>query len=193
MQQTVLKYISPAEYLAMEEVADTRSEYYRGEIFNMAGASFDHNLITNNVSASLNIGLKNTECYPVQSDMLLRVEAVDLFTYPDVLVICGKPVFYENRKNVVTNPLLIIEVLSESTRNYDRGDKFEFYRKIPAFQEYVLIDQYKVHVEHFHLTGDDGKWIFSEYNDLRDTLALAKIDFQISLRDIYYRVELGGK
>ena len=187
MQQTVLKNITPEEYLAMEESAETRSEYYQGEIFNMAGGSSNHNLIVSNIQSPMFLALRKQKCFSYMLDMLLRIKNIDLFTYPDIMVICGKPVFYEERKSVVTNPLLIIEVLSESTRNYDRGDKFEFYRQIPSFQEYVLVDQYKVHVEHFYL-AEAGKWILSEYNDVSATLKLEKIDFAIPLQDIYYRV-----
>ncbi len=191
MSQAALKYITPAEFIAREKSAETRSEYYRGEVFNMAGATFTHNLIALNVSAHLHAALKNTECFPIQNDLLVRIEAANLITYPDVMVICGQPVFYKSHQNVVTNPLLVVEVLSKSTGNYDRQAKFEFYRKLASFKEYVLIDQYKVHVEHYYLQGD-GKWILTDYDDLNATLALKNVKAQISLKDIYFRVDFGS-
>ncbi len=188
MQNLAIKYISPDEYLAMEETASYKSEYYRGEIFAMAGASFNHIQIVSNVSSDLSRALRNTNCYAMMNELRVWVKTKDLFVYPDVTVVCGKPVFYENRNDTIINPLVIVEVLSDSTKNYDRGEKFEFYRAIPTFQEYILIDQYRVHVEHFFIDAEK-KWGLLEFNKLSDVLKLTKIDFQISIQDIYHRVE----
>ena len=188
MQQPKIKYMSPEEYLALEEAAEFKSEYYQGEIFNMAGASISHNRIAMNLSSEINIVLKNTKCQVFMSDMRIWISSKEFFTYPDILVVCNIPEFYSNRNDTITNPLIIIEVLSKSTENYDRGNKFLFYRSIPTFQEYILIDQYSVHIEHFYI-GVDGNWILKEYDHLNDILKFTKIDFQIPLKDIYSQVE----
>lgn len=182
------KYYSPEEYLALEETADYKSEYYRGEIFAMSGGSVNHNLIIGNVHGSLYQKLRESKCFAFMNDVRLWIEEKDLFTYPDIMIVCGKIEFYPERDDTITNPIVIIEVLSESTKNYDRGEKFFFYRSIPSFHEYVLIDQARVHVEHFYIS-EQGKWTLTEYDDLDAVLKLTKIDFQISLRDIYQRVE----
>ena len=182
------KYFTAEEYLALEEAAEYKSEYYQGEIFAMAGASFNHNSVVINLGSELHLALKNSPCRTFVSDLRVWVEAVELFTYPDLLVVCGEPEFYKNRNDTIINPVMIVEVLSDSTKSYDRGKKFEFYRSIPTLQEYILIDQYKIHVEQFYLDAEK-KWGLLEFNRLSDILKLAKIDFQISLQDIYHHVE----
>lgn len=184
------KYYSPEEYLALEEKADYKSEYYKGEIFALAGTSVNHNRIVGNLSSRLNQMLANKKCEAFSTDVKLWIREKDLFTYPDITIVCGKIEFYPGRDDTITNPLVIFEVLSESTKNYDRGEKFLFYRAIPTFQEYVLIDQTKIHVEHFYI-GEQGKWVLTEYNAPDDVLKLTKVDFEMPLRDIYQRVEFG--
>jgi Uma2 family endonuclease len=188
MQKPAKKYFTREEYLAREETAEYKSEYYRGEIFAMAGASIDHNRIAGNLYSFLNEQLRKKNCEAFISDMRLQVESKDLFTYPDVMIVCGKAQFYENRNDTITNPIVIFEVLSESTKNYDRGEKFEFYRAIPTLKEYVLVDQHKIHVEQFAI-NDVGKWVLTEYNDINDELELAAAGLTISLPTIYSRVE----
>ncbi|MDZ7336626.1 MAG: Uma2 family endonuclease [candidate division KSB1 bacterium] len=182
------KYYSPEEYLALEETAEYKSEYYRGEIFALAGTSVNHNQIIVNTVSKLSNRL-DEKCRAFTTDVRLWIDEKDLFTYPDIMIVCGKIEFYPGRDDTITNPLVIIEVLSESTKNYDRGEKFVFYRAIPSFKEYILIDQYTVHVEHFYI-GEQGKWVLTEYDNPDDILKFTKIDFQISLREIYHRVEL---
>lgn len=183
------KYYSPEEYLALEETAEYKSEYYRGEIFALAGTSVNHNRIGSNVSSRLNqlFTKKNFEAFT--NDVKLWIQEKDLFTYPYIMIVCGKIEFYPGRDDTITNPLVIFEVLSESTKNYDRGEKFVFYRAIPSFQEYVLIDQSTKHVEHFYIS-EQGNWVLTEYDNPDDILKLTKIDFQIPRREIYQRVEL---
>lgn len=183
------KYYSPEEYLALEEKAEYKSEYYKGEIFAMAGTSINHNQIIINTVSKLSNNLSD-KCRTFTTDVRLWIDERDLFTYPDIIIVCGKIEFYPERDDTITNPLVIIEVLSESTKNYDRGEKFVFYRSIPSFQEYILIDQARVHVEHFFI-GEQGKWTLTEYDDLNDILKLTKVEFQISLRDIFHRVKFG--
>jgi len=188
MQKPALKYITPEEYLEREVAAEFRSEYYQGEIFALAGGSLNHNQIIGNVYAPLHHNQKHHKCRVAMSDLRLWVEERGLFTYPDIMIICDKPQLYNDRSDTISNPLIIFEVLSESTKNYDRSEKFEFYRSISTFQEYILIDQYKIHIEQFHI-GSEGKWVLTEYNDINDVLKLEKIDFQMPLQDIYSRVD----
>jgi Uma2 family endonuclease len=188
MNKPALKYMTLGEYLTREEIAEHKSEYYHGEVFAMAGASLEHNQITSNLGSELSVGLKKTSCRVMITDMRLYIEAKDLITYPDIIVVCEKPKCYEDRRDVITNPLLIVEVLSEATEHYDRGKKFEMYRALPSFQEYLLIDQYRVHVEHFYL-DEKKRWILAEYNNPSDILKCHHIDFQIALHEIYRRVE----
>jgi len=188
MQQPQKKYYTPEEYLELEETAEYKSEYYQGEIFAMSGASFNHNQIILNVSSPLHQGQKNHNCRVAMTDLRLWVKDMNLYTYPDIMVICNKPEFYLDRNDTITNPKIIIEVLSESTKNYDRGEKFLFYRSVPTFHEYILIDQYSTYIEQFNI-GSEGKWMLTEYNDINDILKFTKINFQIPLKDVYNLVE----
>ncbi|MCI0695034.1 Uma2 family endonuclease [candidate division KSB1 bacterium] len=190
MPQPALKSITPEEYLAMEDAADSKHEYYQGKIFDMAGASQNHTRITLDLGASATFALKNSNCEAYPNDMKVWSKVKNYFTYPDLIIVCGKAEFYEDRDDILTNPLVIFEVLSKSTRNYDRDEKFEFYRSIPSFQEYILIDQWRVHVEQMYLETRN-KWILSEYSQITDVLKLAKVDIEIPLREIYRRVEFG--
>jgi Uma2 family endonuclease len=187
-QALATKYYSPQEYLDMEETADCKHEFHRGEIFAMAGGSRNHDRIALDLGTNVNLALRDTKCEAHTSDMKLWIKAKNLFTYPDLMIVCGKAEFYENRDDVITNPLVIFEVLSSSTKNYDRGEKFEYYRSIASFQEYILIDQYRIHVEQMYLETPN-KWILSEHNQITDTLKLAKVNIQIPLQEIYRRVE----
>ena len=187
MSQPALKRVTPEEYLALEEQAEYKSEYFAGKIFAMAGASATHNRIVGNVYARSLSALESVKCTPFMLDLRLWIEEKDVFTYPDVMIICGEPGFYFDRNDTVTNPLMIIEVLSESTKNYDRGEKFEMYRAIPTLREYVLIDQNRVHVERFVKT--DGGWVLSEWNDAAATLQFVSVDFHMPISDIYRGIE----
>lgn len=188
MQQPALKYITPEEYLAMEDAAESKHEYHQGEIFAMAGASKNHDRIGLDLGTSVNTVLKSSKCEVFSNEMKIWSRAKNFFTYPDLVIVCGKAEFYEDRDDILTNPLVIFEVLSKSTRNYDRDEKFEFYRSIPSFQEYILIDQWRVHVEQMYMETRN-KWILSEYNQITDVVKLAKVDIEIPLHEIYRRVE----
>ncbi len=188
LQPARKRYYTVAEYLAQEEAADYRSEYYQGEIFAMAGESLNHNRVSIDLCAKLNQTIRRHGCEPFAENVRVRAEAVNLFAYPDVVVICGAPQLYQNREDTVTNPLLIIEVLSKSTKSYDRGDKFNFYRTLPTVKEYVLIEQYHMHVEQFSLSTA-GVWLTAEYRAAEDVLKFSSIDFQITLKALYERVK----
>lgn len=178
---------TPAEYLAMEEVAEYKSEYYKGEIFAMSGGTTDHSLVAVNLIIELGTRLAAGPCRVFNSDMRLHVERSGLYTYPDGMVICGKIESVKRRNDVVTNPVLIVEVLSESTRDYDRGAKFNFYKQIPALREYVVIESERPHVECYRRTEDD-QWLVEMVADLDATVKLTSIACEIPLRQMYNKV-----
>ncbi len=187
MSQPALKRVTPEEYLALEEQAEYKSEYFAGKIFAMAGASYEHNSIVMNIISAAGPKVRDSKCRLHGLDLRLWIEEKDVFTYPDVMIICGEPEFYFDRNDTVTNPLIIIEVLSESTKNYDRGEKFEMYRAISTLREYVLIDQNRVHVERFVKT--ESGWVLSEWNDAGATVQFVSVDFHMPISDIYRGIE----
>ena len=182
--QTLIRRKSIEEYLATEETDEQRSEYRNGEIIAMAGGSINHNRIIRNFSR-----LIESQDYEVFiSDLRLWIPTYNEYTYPDILLIKGEPIFQENRTDTVINPSIIIEVLSKSTSNRDHGDKFAFYRSLNTFQEYILVNQYRVHIEQFR-KNDDGNWLLSESDNQSGILTLANGLYQISHRDIYAKVK----
>ena len=179
--------LTPEEYLAWERKADTKHEYLRGEIIAMSGASFFHNIITSNITAVLNNQLMGSDCIVVASDMRVRTQPEASYFYPDVLVVCGEPRFADNAFDTLLNPIVLVEVLSPSTEMYDRGEKFEHYQQITSLQEYILVSQDEVRVERYRQQGMD--WQPTEFRSLEDVLSLPSIDCELSLDDIYSRVE----
>jgi Uma2 family endonuclease len=192
MSTALKRSITPEEYLANERLANFKSEFYRGEIFAMAGASEQHNLIVMNVGASLHLQLKGRPCRVYPSDLRLRIPRTGLFTYPDLMVICGEPQFEFDRRDVVTNPILLIEVLSDSTEAYDRGAKFEQYRTLDSLKQYMLIAQDRFSVESF-TKQENGNWLLSATNDVQQSHKLDSIQCVLSLVDIYDKVEFAVK
>ena len=188
MHRLAKKNFTAQEYLELEESAEYKSEYYQGEIFAMAGGSSNHNRIALNLASHLNIGLMDTKCQAFISDLRIWIASEDFFTYPDIFIVCNKIEYYPKRTDIILNPLIIIEVLSRSTEAYDRGKKFQFYRSIPSFKEYILIDQYSVHIDQFYIDSR-GKWILTDYNDVKASLQFSKIDFEIPLEKIYHLVD----
>jgi Uma2 family endonuclease len=180
---------SLAEYFAQEEQADYRSEYYQGEIFAMAGGTANHNLIALNVAASLRSALRGKPCKAFMADMRVLVKRHQLYTYPDVMAVCGPLKYAPGRNDTVTNPVLIVEVLSPSTEAYDRGKKFEFYRTIDSLQEYILVDQARIYVERHRPLGL-GRWEMTAFEAPTDVLALASVGVELTLAGIYEGVEL---
>jgi Uma2 family endonuclease len=187
VQATEPRY-SPEEYLELETKAEFRSEYIDGEIIPMTGATSNHNRISRNVCAALHLGIEDQEYEAFGTDLRVWLPKRKIFTYPDVIVVKGGLEYLEERRDTITNPLVIVEVLSDSTKNYDRGEKFAFYRTLESFQEYILIDQYEIHVEQFSKTGK-RQWTLEDYEDENDTLIFASIPFQMSLSAIYKKVE----
>ncbi len=185
--QTQKRYYTPEEYLELEEKAEYKSEYRDGEIVPMTGGTTNHNKIALNLAASLKIALRRKNYDVYIGDVRLWIPRYRQHTYPDVMVIQGQPIYTGTSTTTVMNPLLIAEVLSKSTQNYDQGNKFLYYRSIPEIKEYILIDQDEYHVMQYVKTAD-GKWIFDEIEDESATLSLSTVDFQIQLRDLYEQV-----
>jgi Uma2 family endonuclease len=186
--QTKTRYTAE-EYLAIDRQSDFKNEYFNGEIFAMTGASRKHNLITINVATSLNTQLKGRRCEVYANDMRVKVRSSGLYTYPDIVVVCGSPEFEDREIDTLINPALIIEVLSKSTEGYDRGDKFGHYRKVESLSEYLLIAQDKHHLEHY-TRQSDNRWLLSETDDLQAHIQLPSINCELGLADIYDKVEM---
>lgn len=178
--------LTAAEYLAIERKAETRSEFFAGEMFAMSGASREHNLISLNLGGELRQHLKDRPCEVYSTDMRVRVPT-GLYTYPDVVVTCGNPQFENDQVDILLNPIVLIEVLSESTADYDRGTKFKHYRQIPSLREYVLVDQSAAQIEQFAL-GEDGAWKLTETKGLEAALNLDSIGCRVPLSEIYRKV-----
>jgi Uma2 family endonuclease len=179
---------SPEEYLAIEIESETRNEYIDGEIIPMAGGMPNHNRIVLNIASTFNFAFKKQPYEVFATDQRLWIPQRRIYTYPDVMVVNGDLILQEGRKDTITNPVLIVEVLSKSTRNYDQGEKFVAYRTIATFQEYVLVDQYSYSVQRYVKTGVK-KWEFQEYDRLEDEVAFVSLPFTIALTDIYDKVE----
>ena len=175
---------SIAEYLEMENVATEKHEYYKGEIFAMSGGTFNHGIISGNIYALLWNKLKGKPCRPLNSDIRIYVEKNTLFTYPDVSIVCGDVLWHNDDKINVLNPLVIIEVLSPSTKSYDRGEKFTLYRDIPTLREYILVDSQSINIEAFHI-NDKGFWELREMKSLPSELYVTSIKEYLDLKDIY--------
>jgi Uma2 family endonuclease len=181
--------LTAEEYLAQERQARFKSERVDGEIYAMAGASERHNTIASNVHGELYNHLKKSPCRVYSSDMRIHASAQGNYLYPDVAVVCGTPRFDDRYRDNLLNPVLIVEVLSESTESYDRGRKSAVYRQIESLREYVLIEQERCHVEHYRRQFDNT-WILTEYNRLGDSVELPCLQCSLALRDVYDKVEL---
>lgn len=177
------------EYLEMENIADEKHEYYKGEIFAMSGAKVPHNTIVGNLFANLFNKLKGKKCKPYNSDQRIHIPSNTLFTYPDISIICGEIITLNNDDYNVLNPTVIIEVLSKSTRNYDRGEKFKLYRDIATLKEYILVDSESIHIEIFRM-NEKGHWELEEYNSLTETVIIKAIYESVILLEIYDGVQI---
>jgi Uma2 family endonuclease len=182
------QWVSPEEYLRQERLAETKSEYIYGMILAMSGATPNHVRITVNVSSELHQQLKDKPCEVFTTDLRVRVAEGGMYAYPDVVVVCGEPVFETEELDVLANPTVIIEVLSQSTESYDRGLKFNRYRRRASLQEYVLVAQDRISVERYAREGDH--WVLTEANSLDDTLELSSIGCTLAVRDVYRKVNV---
>ena len=184
-------YLTPEEYIALERKAipdaDTvRSEYVNGEIIAMSGASFAHNLITMNISVSLHAHLGSNECIVLANEMRVSSPLTSSYFYPDVVAVWGEPRFEDEVFDILLNPTVIIEVLSPSTEAYDRGDKFAHYRQLHSLQEYILVSQDKVRVEHY--VRQTEQWVLTDFQRLEQHLPLTSIQCELPLQEIYENV-----
>lgn len=178
-----------SEYLEMENAATEKHEYYKGEIFAMSGAGAVHNIISINLIVLLGNALKGKGCRPYGSDMRVNIPENTLFTYPDISIFCGDVKTLKEDKNTATEPTIIIEILSPSTRNYDRGQKFMLYRAIPALKEYILVDTESIHVEHFAI-NNKGLWELNEYDDPEAEIIINSLQVGLLVKDVYEATEL---
>jgi Uma2 family endonuclease len=182
------KRISIDEYLAMERRSQIKHEYFAGEIFAMAGASYVHTTIVGNVSRELGNSLRESDCNVLSSDQRVRTGST-LYTYPDVVLVCGKPEFDDQERDTLTNPVVIVEVLSRSTEGYDRGQKFLQYRSISSLREYVLVSQRQMLVEHY-LRQPGGQWVLTTYNSPEHLVVFPTVNVSIPISNLYLKVEL---
>ena len=181
------KRYTPAEYLALERAAEFKSEYFKGEIFAMAGATRQHCRISANVVIETGDQLRETPCEAFGSDMRVMVSATGLYTYPDVTIACGELRFEDEQVDTLLNPKVIFEVLSESTEAYDRGKKFDHYRQIATLTEYVLISQSEPLVERY-VRQPDGSWRLTVLKGLDAMLELETVPCRLRLADMYFKV-----
>jgi Uma2 family endonuclease len=178
--------LTAAEYLAFERQSEERHEYHSGELRLMAGGSRKHNIISLNIAAFLREALRGKPCKPFMNDMRVWIESAERYFYPDVAVICGKEPFIED--DVATDATLIVEVLSDSTEAFDRGKKFEIYRRLPSLQDYILASQNDTLVEHFHKTSE-SEWRYTALSKPEESLLIEAINVQLPLQEIYVDVE----
>ena len=186
------KYNTIEEYFAREDTAELRSEYYCGDVFAMAGGTPNHNRITVNLASLLNSQFRSGPCEAFSSDLRVQVAKDFHYTYPDVVVVCGELILAESRSDTITNPVVIMEVLSESTKDYDRGTKFTAYRSIETLTDYILIDQDTVHIEYFSKERD-GTWRLREFFSTEEVIEIKSIEAMLPAKEIYERVAFTPK
>jgi Uma2 family endonuclease len=182
------KYITENEYLVAERLATGKHEYFKGEVFAMSGASKAHNEISVNCIFELKSKLKGKPCRPYGSDFRVNIPKNTLYTYPDISVYCNEPETLDAEKDTATNPTVIIEILSKSTRNYDQGEKFALYRQIESLKDYILIDSQTVKVIK-HTKMDDGSWVLKEYQSIENSFSISSIDVNLNLVELYDNVK----
>lgn len=190
MVQATQKLYSSAEYLELEAVAECRREFRNGEIILMAGGTTNHNEIVTNISVCLKPELKAKNYRIFTENVRLRIERYNVFTYPDVMVIAGDPNYYGTGTTTVTNPTLIVEVASKSTKNYDQGEKFDYYRSLESFQEYILVEQFRWRVVQYTRTTPD-QWLLTDYEQSGAVINLTSVGLQLPLSELYAGVDLG--
>lgn len=183
---TAQTYLTPEEYLTWERKQSFKNEYHNGQIIAMSGASRAHNRITVDITVQLSNQLMDGECEVFAGDMRVRTSPTVSYYYPDVIVVCGEPRFEDDTFDTLLNPILVVEVLSPSTAAYDRGEKFEYYKQLASLQEYILVSQDRVRVEHYRRQGT--QWTHNTFQYLEDILSLPSIECEVPLHAIYRRV-----
>ncbi len=191
MSSVTKSYYTPEQYLELEREAAYKSEYVDGQIYAMSGASRAHNRITLNIGGAMNSQFGDGPCEAFATDMRVKVSSTGIYTYPDIVAVCGEPHFEDAEVDTLTNPTVVIEVLSPSTEAYDRGAKFANYRESEGLTDYVLVSKDRVMVEHFS-RGRDGsdEWVLKPISDLTGNLRLASVGCELPLTVIYRRVIL---
>ena len=184
--------LTSEEYLAKERKAEYKSEYFNGEIYAMAGANRKHNKIVGNLTGLVWQHLKGKDCEFYPNDMRVFVPKTGLYTYPDLVVVCGEPKFQDKVFDTLLNPTLLVEVISESTESYDRGKKFQHYRSIESLQEYVLVLQDEAGIEKY-IKQDGGFWVLSEAFGLDAKIKLDSIDCEIALSEVFDKVNFSDE
>ena len=181
------------EYFELERKSEERFEFWGGEIFCMSGVSPEHDQIESNLNYHLRAKLAGRSCRVFLANMRIKVPAAPPYRYADLSALCGEPKFEEiGGGGALTNPALVVEILSSSTEAYDRGDKFTHYKSIPSFGEYLLVAQHRPHVTQL-VRQDDGSWVYNEFNDLGDSLKLSSLDCELSLNEVYQNVSFDSE
>lgn len=186
--QTKQRYYTPEEYLQLEETAQEKHEYRNGEIIPMVGATPNHNKICLNICRRFPLNIDNQDYEIFMEAVKLWLADYNVYTYPDLMIIKDKPIYHGTSQSNVINPQIIIEVLSSSTEAYDRGDKYKYYRSLSTFQEYILIDQYSYAVDQY-IKQSDNNWSVNFYAGEDAILKFSSINWEISLNDIYQRID----
>lgn len=181
-------YISPEVYLEMERIAEEKHEYYKGEICAITGVSLNHVRITKNLNRLILPSLHGKSCDMYGNDLRIHIPENSFYTYPDLSIICGEPETTDAHKDTITNPSVLIEILSKSTRDYDRGTKFFLYRSIPSLKEYILIDSVQVSAEIFSLNAGNS-WQLTEFKSLTDQFDIQTIGLTLHLGNVYEEIE----
>jgi len=191
MMLTVMspKYYTESEYLVMERAAPYKSRYYKGDISAMAGAGYNHNRITQNLSMEIGAFFKGKSCRTFSSDMRMHIPSNSLYTYPDFMIVCGRNEFLDSKKDTLLNPSVIIEVLSDSTEAYDRGEKFHLYRSIASLREYVMIDSRKIAAEVFSKDAEGAWRLSSDVRDSDASVTIGSVALTLRLAAIYEDTE----
>jgi len=180
--------LTPEEYLEIERNAELKSEYYRGEMFAMAGATEVHNLLVANLLRDLGVQFRSRPCRVYANDLRVRAGNSNLYTYPHVVALCGKPEFLDGKLDTLLNPNLLIEVLSPSREGYDRGLKFEMYRSIESLTEYLLVSSDRVHID-LYARQADGRWLLTSVSRPEESLELRSVACRIMVADVYEKLE----
>ena len=188
MSHPAIKYLTAAEYLSFEREGEERHEYYKGEMYAMSGASFKHNIIEDNLRGTLYTFLKGKKCRSFGSNLRIHIPQNTLYTYPDILIVCDEPKLSDEYFDTLLNPAVIIEILSPSTANYDRGAKFDLYREIESLKEYILIDSTTIHFVSY-IKNPDSTWTLSESKNLNAPFFITTIGLQILLSEVYSGAE----
>jgi len=181
--------VTEEEYLAIDRAAEVRSEFLDGEMWAMSGGSMRHAQLPANLIAELVVALRGTNCQAFTSDLRVRVMPRRMYAYPDVTVVCGKPMLADDRQDILLNPTVIFEVLSPTTEKYDRGTKFRYYLTIDSLKDYILVDQFAMRVEQY-TRGTEGAWTFRAYQQPEEAVKIDSIGVSLPLARIYDRVEL---